>query len=490
MKRTYLLILLSILLFSHHHPGGANDASRMAFIESMLNRGETWIDNSFYMDPTDRVYVNGHFYSDKPPLMALYSAAMLFPFNLFLEFSPGAAAPFFYYLAVVTSAGFALLGILFLMTRLHRNMGVSSQVAGWCIAGTLLGTALLPFAFTYNTHVVVALLMFSVLTLLFRYRENRARHVQVYAGLLTGISWLVHPFAASFMALSTTGYFLSKSFASCMRYGMVLLMVIGLGMGLNQWLYGSFTPYYFTPELSMYGKTKISKQSSWINNPVIPGLTAERIEKRLRQLNFSEEKITESLGKFYAHQKEIKNPFKFMYHKFIAYDYLTFNPLVFFCLILLIRSLFLRGTPYRPEVVWILASVILVYAGSIYLRAEPGTSFGNRYLIVLLPMILSGASLVLNQEKDLPVFKFMFGISLGMMLPGVLGPWENPNPFFIKINFILSALICSIVFLSFVSSRVRDRLYKGILIFEGKRILYGVLLILWCAVETLLYIVK
>src|SRR3989338_8238197 len=48
-----------------------NDGSRFASVESMVERGTLAIDNSsFFNSTSDKIFYNGHFYSDKAPGMA------------------------------------------------------------------------------------------------------------------------------------------------------------------------------------------------------------------------------------------------------------------------------------------------------------------------------------------------------------------------------------------------------------------------------------
>ena len=52
---------------THSHVGSFNDRSRMAAIESLVQRGTWVIDESPFSRTVDRIYADGHFYSDKPP---------------------------------------------------------------------------------------------------------------------------------------------------------------------------------------------------------------------------------------------------------------------------------------------------------------------------------------------------------------------------------------------------------------------------------------
>lgn len=59
-----------------------NDASRMDTIQSIVERKSFIIDNSIF-ETGDRFLLNGHFYSDKPPILALSGSLIYFVFVLF-----------------------------------------------------------------------------------------------------------------------------------------------------------------------------------------------------------------------------------------------------------------------------------------------------------------------------------------------------------------------------------------------------------------------
>ncbi len=64
------------------------DSSRMATIESLVERGTFSIDESRFMkDRHDKIYINctyhpervcGHYYSEKPPVLSFFSAGLYF----------------------------------------------------------------------------------------------------------------------------------------------------------------------------------------------------------------------------------------------------------------------------------------------------------------------------------------------------------------------------------------------------------------------------
>ena len=59
----------------------ANDASRMALTQSLVEHRSLIIDQSVFVQWEDKSWVNGHFYSDKPALPSLLAAVVYWPIH-------------------------------------------------------------------------------------------------------------------------------------------------------------------------------------------------------------------------------------------------------------------------------------------------------------------------------------------------------------------------------------------------------------------------
>jgi len=76
-----LFFLLVWALFTHAHVGSFNDRSRLAAIESRVARGTWIIDESPFSRTVDRIFVDGHFYSDKPPVLTFIASGCTLSFT-------------------------------------------------------------------------------------------------------------------------------------------------------------------------------------------------------------------------------------------------------------------------------------------------------------------------------------------------------------------------------------------------------------------------
>ncbi|MHC4831178.1 MAG: hypothetical protein ACYTFT_12635, partial [Planctomycetota bacterium] len=79
MSRPLLVMfVLGALLFSPI-ARSPNDQSRICTIQSLVERHTLIIDETVYVDTIDKVRINGHFYSDKPPVAAVLGAIVYYP---------------------------------------------------------------------------------------------------------------------------------------------------------------------------------------------------------------------------------------------------------------------------------------------------------------------------------------------------------------------------------------------------------------------------
>lgn len=67
----FFFLLLAILI---EPVASTNDGSRLATVEALSEIHSFAIDNSRYAWTMDKYFYQGHFYSEKPPILAIYSS--------------------------------------------------------------------------------------------------------------------------------------------------------------------------------------------------------------------------------------------------------------------------------------------------------------------------------------------------------------------------------------------------------------------------------
>ena len=210
IKAILLALGLVSLVFSYHEPLSVNDGSRFATVDSLIHRHTFRIDDSPYRNQIDTVFFKGNYFSDKPPLLAAYSAAIytalqaILPLNLWIK-------PFPHYLSILTSVGISWIVLCFLMVYAYESIGIkNASVVGPAVAGTLFGTLILSYATVYHSHVIEAMLVFGVFYLIIRYRLKRFKDSSIYAGLLSGVLIMLNPLTIIY-SFGTAIFFLTES---------------------------------------------------------------------------------------------------------------------------------------------------------------------------------------------------------------------------------------------------------------------------------------
>lgn len=166
-----LLFLLVSLFEVKGEPVSWNDTSRVAAIESLVERGTWVIDASPWVNLTqDKILINDKFYSDKMPFFSLLGAGVygvLYLFGGSLAPNCSEVARFCAYswlTLVLVSIPAAILVWLFFDYAARLNLPSWAAVAGTVALGA--GTMIFPYALVLNHHVPAAASVFASFYLL------------------------------------------------------------------------------------------------------------------------------------------------------------------------------------------------------------------------------------------------------------------------------------------------------------------------------------
>lgn len=221
--------LLSCVLLTHSHPNSWNDTSRLATVEALVHQGAWAIDDTSFGERTaDRVYLNGHFYSSKPPVLSLLAAGLYAGLNKvfrisfdFVGWCDPVADPchcftllcsrppdWGYYLLTLALVGFPSALMLGLFYRSIVLRGAPNSLA-LVVTGALgLGTLILPYSLVFSNHIpAAACLMLGFYALLCsRTASLHRQRLLVIAGFATSLAFtfdlVTGPFLVSFMGVA------------------------------------------------------------------------------------------------------------------------------------------------------------------------------------------------------------------------------------------------------------------------------------------------
>jgi hypothetical protein len=127
--------LIALVSACPYH-SGANDASRLATVESLVDYHTLAINQSRWFPDAacDKIKIpGGPYYSDKPPTLALLLAVPYFALHQAFGFRAAAHEEVFYYLAALLCSGSAYVVAVWCVYRLGRALGLSP---GWAAALT------------------------------------------------------------------------------------------------------------------------------------------------------------------------------------------------------------------------------------------------------------------------------------------------------------------------------------------------------------------
>jgi hypothetical protein len=176
-------------------PGGPNDGARLATAESLVDRHTLAIDDAVYKPYCDKLLINGHFYSDKPPLPSLLLAVEYQLLRWALGLRVSQPPDPLTYLLTLGSSGLAYVAAVWCV---YRTAGVLGLAGPWRLALTAsfgLGSLALPYVRHVNGHVIVLALVAAVFWQLAELARDKGGRLPVgrllAVGALGGLAYAV-----------------------------------------------------------------------------------------------------------------------------------------------------------------------------------------------------------------------------------------------------------------------------------------------------------
>jgi hypothetical protein len=253
------------------------EESRMATIQALVEQNTFSIDHTEFNRTGDKVFVNDHFYSDKPPLLSVAAAgayAILHgTFQLTLDPTicvpdddPAACRAFdgknfrftaFYWLTLIFIGGSsALLVVLFWIAMLDVGAGGILSTALALAVG--LASPIAPYSIVFAGHVPAALCLFAGFLLLVRSHSERSEESLsqfsrkdnrnlFLAGLLIGLAANIDLTLAVFIAAFGVWILLARR-NNFLSYLVGAIVPFVISAFINYWAAGSIMPLYFDPK--------------------------------------------------------------------------------------------------------------------------------------------------------------------------------------------------------------------------------------------------
>lgn len=356
-----------------------NDASRFAQVEALVDEGETQIDRSRYRWTVDRVALDGKSYSNKPPLLSILVAGVywLLQALLGLSFAHREAATV-YLLTLLTTGGVTAWLTARFYTALGAHEGTSETVRVLTTLALAAGTILTSFSTTLNNHTIAAALVFAACHAAW---TGRGWAAGIWIGLAACIDIVPGLVFAPVVALML--------FDSVGRVGLRRLAVSLAGAALlfvaaNAWIVGSPLP----PKMVSGAVDQSSRFASSAGGVLLPDHWTYPLECLLG------------------------------WHGFFSV-----SPVLLFGAAGLVAALRGRGPLRRRWSVALgLACGVMIAGHVLLVGSYGGWSYGFRYLIPIVPILLFFAPPLLNR-RWLPVFGGLLAVSVLFALIGAYHPW-------------------------------------------------------------------
>ncbi len=215
------LFFLTCAFLVKVQPGSWNDMSRIAAIESLVERGTWAIDDSTWVNLTqDKIVINDTFYSDKMPLFSVLGAGVYailhYVFGGSIAANCTQTARFCTYswlTLVLVSIPASILIWLFFDFASRQNMPRWAAVVGTIALG--VGTMLFPYALVLNHHVPAAASLFASFYLLTRKEASPAVTSQV--------KWDASLISAGFLAALAISFDVLSGIIAATLFGIALV---------------------------------------------------------------------------------------------------------------------------------------------------------------------------------------------------------------------------------------------------------------------------
>jgi hypothetical protein len=403
------------------------EESRMATIQTIVEQNTFSIDHTDFNRTGDKVFVNGHFYSDKTPILSVAaSGAYSILHNVFhLELDPTICVPdedvaacrvfngktfrftAFYWLTLIFIGGSsALLVVLFWKALI--DIGVGGTLATALALALGLASPIAPYSIVFAGHVPAALCLFAGFILLVgqdvilpRVRQDNILPY-FFSGLLISLSANIDLTLAVFIVTFGLWVLIARR-KSFIAYLIGALVPFALSAAINYWAAGSIVPLYFDPKAYDFFGTVL--------NTTVGGTNG------FYSLDF---------GLHYTYDLLIG-----------ARGLFSFTPMLIFALVGLWlairdRSLRLRGVTFAFIAGCLIFTLYLIFRTDNF----GGEAWGTRWFTPLTPVLMYYAAIAYRVSpityRLLPILRIVFWIfvllSFATALYGLHDAWKSISP--------------------------------------------------------------
>lgn len=389
----FLILVIIALATTMPKVRSWNDASRMATVQSLVEEHSYIIDESVFVDTGDKVFINGHFYSDKPAIPSMMGAVIYLPlshFGIKLDYGLNLA---YYLITLFTVKIFWGMGLIaFYFALGFSNTNVKERI--WLTSALGIASLYFTWSSTFNNHALAASLLIIGFYYILKARQSGSvKRNLFYAGFFLSLAGTADVPTATFYV----GFLFYVLINSNLRgkisfYFMPLLLTVLPALFINYYISGSVIPVQINKSYFEY------PGSPWIGSSELSGM-------------------------------HINQGLFFLYYSFSVLlgpkGFLLYNPLLFIALPYLILEI-RKGQAFKQEALVIgFASLIIVLYYLLFTTNYGGCSYSIRWFVPLLPLLFFFIYPFFENFnlKRRRVFITLFSISTVISCVGLINPW-------------------------------------------------------------------
>jgi hypothetical protein len=397
-----------------------NDLSRWATVYSLVERGTYDIDSSPWPPTIDRVRINGHFYSSKPPLLPTLLAGEYYLLKklsfgkLSLQANPEAVVR----IVVATFNWLPFLAFLILYSRLFRHLTQQPWVSSYSVAVAAFGTLITAFCVTLNNHTIAA---FSAAFALYAgcriWCGDTRKSLFATSGFFSGFAAVNEFPALAFLALGGAGLFWKAPRRTMTLFVPLALVPVSAHFVTNYLAVGSLSPAYAQKQAYEF------PGSYWKVDPETGRLVSTTTDPTTGRVE-----IRKNIDSLYE-------PWPvYLFHMVIGHHgILSLSPVLLFSFVGLLRLLRDRSSPIRALALLAALLTLLLLVFYIFFAGQRnygGATAGLRWLFWLIPFWLLCLPAGLERGAAGKGFRMtalmLLAASALSVLYAARNPWSKP----------------------------------------------------------------
>ena len=370
-----------------------NDQSRMATVQGLVEHHTLAIDQSRFIETGDKVFIRGHFYSDKPPLPSIIGALVYFPlYHLGLRLDLGNNTAYFL-TTLCTIKLFYLLGLAAFCKALEFT-GTNRDVRILLTAALGVGSLYLSWSSVFNNHALAASFLIIGFFFLLKAKFTDSKKLPLFLSALFLASAGVADIP---MSIFYAGFFLLVLFNKKLRGDAVFFLIPAVLVYLpylliNYHISGSIMPVQMNKAFFNY------PGSQWIDGEGLSGVKANSLD--------------------------------FILHYTVALlfgnrGFVIYNPLLIMAAYYLVAH---RDERFDHEALTIGAcSLIVLGYYAVMTKHQSGCSYSIRWFVPLIPLLYFFLYPVFTKGKKVSLifFSVLLSGSIAVAAVGVINPWSD-----------------------------------------------------------------